>query len=186
LKPFAVTARMRSSEGWRVLRRAMFEGRRPEPAGRFVRVAALVSAATMLGYAGQKIYMACVGKIGMPGKYAPEYVQERFHHPALDQAGNAALGLLVVLVVLATVMRWGARLPRLPLLAALAVASVMFSLGLAIDLHRTGLDPTDPTWWALDVVAALVQIGAWFVVVGSYAARSRRPPADPVSPRRPG
>ena len=123
--------------------------------------------------------MACVGKIGMPGRYAPEYIQARFHHPAVDQAGNAALGLLVVLLVLATVMRWGARLPRVPLLAALVVASVVFSDGAAIDMHRAGLDLTDPTWSASwHVMSDLVELGAWFVVVVSYAARSPRPRAD--------
>jgi hypothetical protein len=139
----------------------------------------LVSTTTGLSYVGQKIYMACVGKIGMPGRYAPEYVQERFHHPALDQAGNAALGLLVVVLVLATVMPWGARLPRVPLLAALVVASVVFSDGAAIDLQRAGLDLTSPTWSASwHVMSDLVEISLWFVVVVSYAVGSRRPRAD--------
>lgn len=167
---------------WRVTHREMLEGRPPEPAGRLVRVAALVAAVTMLGYAGQKVYMAFVGKIGMPGKYAPQSVQETFDHPSLAQAGNASVGLLSVLLVLATVMRWGACIPRLPLLGALVVALVMLSLGAAISIHRAGLDPTDPTWSDLfDVVVGLAQIGAWFVVVGSYAVRSRRPHPDPAS-----
>jgi hypothetical protein len=170
---------MRSGDLWRVTRREVFEGRRPEPPGRFVGVATVIAAATMVGYVGQKVYMAWIGKIGMPGKYAPQSVQESFDHPALAQAGNAFLALLSVLLVLATVMRWGGGIPRLPLLGALLVALGMLSLGAATSIRRNGLDLTDPTWSAaFDVVLGLAQIGAWFVVVGSYAVRSRRPRAD--------
>ncbi len=167
---------MRSSEQWRVVRREMFQGRRPEPPGRVAGVAAAVATATMVSYVGQKIYMTWIGKIGMPGKLAPQYVQDSFAHPAIDQAGNVVLGVLAVLLVLATVMRWGARIPRLPLLAALVVALGMESAGAAIGIHRTALDPTVATWSvAFDVVVGVAQISAWFVVVGSYARRSRRP-----------
>lgn len=138
---------------------------RPAPAGIVARTAAWVAVATAIVYAGQKVYMAAIGKIGMPGHLAPESVQAQFQHPGLAQAGNAAIGLLAGALALATITRWGARIPRWMLRTALLVTLTMLTMGAAITVYRAEL--------LFEVVLALTQTAAWFVAVGSYHLRSR-------------
>jgi len=133
-----------------------------------------VAATALLLYAGQKAYMAVRGEIGMPASPAPDWVQAQHQHPALEQAGNAALGVMTAMLALATITRWGSRIPRWLLLRSLAVASVLLSMGAAVDIWRMGRDPDNPTATAvLEAAWTVVQIAAWFVVVFSYALRTR-------------
>ncbi|WP_329382608.1 DUF3995 domain-containing protein [Streptomyces sp. NBC_01351] len=140
------------------------------PPGRGVRVAGWLAAGGMLVYAGLKVYMALRGEIGMPGSPAPPEVQARFEHPALAQAGNAALGVGAAAVAWAAVARWGARIPRWLLLGALALAVVMQLAGAVVTVARGG-----PGMSLSDWAMSGVQLAAWCVVTVSYAARTRGP-----------
>ncbi|MFE1771519.1 hypothetical protein [Streptomyces sp. NPDC059008] len=157
-----------------LFRRKLLRPARPVPAGLFVRLAACVAVAEMLVYTAQKVYMAMRGETGMPGHPAPAAVQAQFAHAGLAQAGNAALGVLAALVALASVTRWGARIPRWALCCALALALVMLSLGAVATIGRT-----DFAWdrlgrgGVLGCVREGAQFGAWLVVTVSYGLRTR-------------
>ncbi|AJT66387.3 hypothetical protein T261_4748 [Streptomyces lydicus] len=165
-----------------LIRRKLLRPARPAPAGPFVRLAVGLSVAEMLVYTAQKVYMTARGEVGMPGHPAPASVQAQFEHPALAQAGNASLGVITALVALATVTRWGSRIPRWMLLGALTLALVMQSLGAVITIQRAGLDLAHPGWGAAwEVLSGGVQIVAWCVTVVSYGQRTRRPRCHPAT-----
>ncbi|MEU9120959.1 DUF3995 domain-containing protein [Streptomyces sp. NPDC048506] len=165
-----------------LLRRTVFRPARPAPAGLVVRLAVGLATAGMLVYAGQKVYMAVRGEIGMPGSPAPDSVQAQFTDAAFAQAVNASLGVVAALVASATVMRWGSRIPRWMLLCALALAFVMQSLGAAITVRRAGLGPAHLGGGAvLDVLWGGSQLAAWLVLTVSYFARTRRTGIRPTN-----
>jgi hypothetical protein len=151
-----------------------FLGPPPDAPATVARLAAYVAAAGWLGYATQKIYMAAIGKLGMPGGVAPERVQVQYDHPSLAQAGNAALGVLTAVVVLATVQAWARRIPARVLLTVLAAASVPVVAGVVITLTRLPDNADGAAWWErLDGLLYGVQVLAWLVVVATYARRTR-------------
>ncbi|GHC39888.1 hypothetical protein GCM10010507_12330 [Streptomyces cinnamoneus] len=148
-------------------------------------MAVWLTVAGSLVYAGQKVYMAARGEIGMPGHPAPAHVQAQFEHPGWAQAGNAALGIVAALVPWSTITHWGARIPRWALLCALALATVLQLLGGLITLQRADLDLAHLGWGsAYEAVAGGVGIAAWIVVLVSYCLRSR-PHAGAVAEARP-
>ncbi|TJZ57134.1 hypothetical protein FCH28_06645 [Streptomyces piniterrae] len=157
-----------------LIRRKLLTPAGPVPARPFVRLAAGLAIVEMLVYTAQKVYMAARGEVGMPGHPAPAAVQAQFEHAGLAQAGNASLGLIAALVALATVTRWGSRIPRWMLLCAVSLASVMQSLGAVIMIQRADLDLAHLDGSAaFEVVSGGVQIAAWLVVATSYYVRSR-------------
>ncbi|WP_181923478.1 DUF3995 domain-containing protein [Streptomyces inhibens] len=158
------------------IRRQLLRPARPEPAGLFVQLAVGLAIAEMLVYAVQKVYMAARGEVGMPGHPAPDSVQAQFEHAAFAQAANASLGVVAALVALATVTRWGSRIPRWTLLSALTLTLVMQSLGAAITLRRTDFDLAHLGGSAVfETLSGGVQIAAWLVVAMSYYVRTGRP-----------
>ena len=151
-----------------------FLGPPPATAGTLARAAAYVAATGWFGYAVQKVYMAAIGKIGMPGSVAPEHVQVQYDHPSLAQAGNAALGVFTAIVVLATVQRWARWIPARVLLTVLAAASVPVVAGVVITLTRLPASANGVAWWeVLDGLLYGLQVVAWLVVVATYARRTR-------------
>ena len=151
-----------------------FLGPPPAAAGTLARVAAYVAATGWLEYAAEKVYMAAIGKIGMPGRVAPERVQVQYDHPSLAQAGNAALGVFTAVVVLATVQRWARWIPARVMLTVLAAASVPVVAGVVITLTRLPGNVDGVAWWeVLDGLLYGLQVLAWLVVVATYARRTR-------------
>jgi hypothetical protein len=76
------------------------------------RCAGYVAAAFGLEYAVAKVIMAGRGERGVPGHPAPAGATGSFAPDVVvAQLGNAALGLVTVLVALALVQRWGRRIP---------------------------------------------------------------------------
>ncbi|MFG2289735.1 hypothetical protein ACGFOU_27140 [Streptomyces sp. NPDC048595] len=160
------------------IRRKLLGPARPVPAGLFVRLATYLAVLEMLVYIAQKVYMAGRGEIGMPGHPAPDSVQARFAHAGLAQAANAALGALAATVALATVTRWGARIPRWALCCALVLALVMLSLGAVATLGRPDVVGGRLGWSGVwESLREGGQLGAWLVVAVSYGLRTR-PPRD--------
>ncbi|MFI6765293.1 hypothetical protein [Streptomyces sp. NPDC050355] len=165
-----------------LIRRKLLGPARPVPAGLFVRLAAYLAVLEMLVYTVQKVYMAGRGEIGMPGHPAPESVQAQFAHAGLAQAANAALGALAATVALATVTRWGARIPRWVLCCALTLALVMLSLGAVATIGRPDFGWGHLGWsGVLGSLREAVQLGAWLVVAVSYGLRTRRPRDRPAA-----
>jgi hypothetical protein len=168
--------------GGGLFRRKLLKPARPVPAGLFVRLAACVAVAELLVYSAQKVYMAVRGEIGMPGHPAPAAVQAQFAHAGLAQAGNAALGALAALVALASVTRWGARIPRWALCCALTLSLVVLSLGAVATLGRTDFAWGHVGWGeVLGFVRDGAQFGAWLVVAVSYGLRTRPPRGRPAA-----
>lgn len=97
---------------------------------------AYAAAASALGYSAMKVYMAAKGQIGLPGFPASAAETATHDHPAADQLGNAALGVVSAALALATVQRWGRIVPRWILLLALTSASALEGVGAAVLVAR--------------------------------------------------
>ncbi|WP_282105823.1 MULTISPECIES: DUF3995 domain-containing protein [unclassified Crossiella] len=102
-----------------------------ELGGRWERWAVFVVAAQMLFYAGEKVYMAAVGQVGLPGMVAPDSVQAQYSQTWLLQLGNAGLGVVAAGIVLATLRRWGP-VARWVLLGALVVTLGAMAAGVVL------------------------------------------------------
>lgn len=138
------------------------------------RLAAYVAAIGWLVYAGEKVYMAAIGKIGMPGHLAPESVQARYDHASLAQVGNSALGIVVAAIALATVHRWARRIPAVPMLAVLVGASVPAVAGMVIMFARLPDNSGGSMWQVgLEGVAIGLQGLPWLLVVATFCWRTR-------------
>lgn len=125
------------------VRRRALAGPQVRPPGPWTRVAVLLATVEMLVYAGEKVCMAAIGKIGMPRAVAPDSVQAGFTHPSLAQAGNATLGVVAALLAVTTLAPWVARVPRWAMLVALGGAALAGGTGAVLTLSGPSARP-DP------------------------------------------
>lgn len=88
---------------------------------RLVVLAGLASAGHWLLYVAEKVFLAATGTIGMIGSPAPPEAYAAIPDPTIAQLGNAAFGLLPVLVSLVAILPIGRRIPRPLLLTALGL-----------------------------------------------------------------
>ncbi|MDA0173493.1 DUF3995 domain-containing protein [Solirubrobacter taibaiensis] len=141
-------------------------------------IAGTVAALFSLEYVVGKTIMAARGELGMPGHPAPPEATEQFTGDiATAQLGNAALGLVTLVLALAFAQRWGRRVPR-PVLAVGAVLSVLSGIAGAfvVVASLTGLRE-DHGQWGLDSLAlTVVPLGAWVVLAAHALEDVRVPP----------
>lgn len=114
---------------------------------RLVRIAGLTSAGHWLLYVAEKIYLATTGTVGMIGSPASPEAAAAIADPAAAQLGNAAFGLLPVLITLAAFLPQGRRIPRPLLLTALCLV-------LALNLALLVLLLSHANWGHLALSAA--------------------------------
>lgn len=129
------------------------------------RLAAWVVAAQLLLYAAEKVYMAAIGRVGLPGMVATDEVNAQYADIPLLQLGNAALGLLGAAIVLATLRHWGPA-GRVVLLGALVIVLGFMAAGLVL-LSVRGV-------WTAQAQLPLVAL-VWPYLVWSYLRRYWRP-----------
>jgi hypothetical protein len=134
-------------------------------------------------YTVSKIVMATRGELGVVGHPAPREVTESFSGSVVAaQLGNAALGVLMAVVALALVHRWGRRIPS-ALLAAGAVASVGCGIaGMAVVVASlTGLREDHGQWGVDSLVLGAVPLVAWVVLAGAVLRAVRLPRLPPAA-----
>ena len=127
--------------------------------------------------------MATRGELGVVGHPAPREVTESFSGSVVGaQLGNAGLGVLMTIVALAFVHRWGRRIPS-ALLAAGAVASVGCGIaGMAVVVASlTGLRDDHGQWGVDSVVLGAVPLVAWVVLAGAALRAVRLPRLPPAA-----
>uniref|UniRef100_A0AAU2JKM1 Uncharacterized protein n=1 Tax=Streptomyces sp. NBC_00049 TaxID=2903617 RepID=A0AAU2JKM1_9ACTN len=133
---------------------------------------AYVSAVDQLVYAGQKGYYATQGRLGLPGGppvAATQYTDT--YDVALAQWTLASMGLLSVVIALATVRPWGGLVPR-PLLllglwgtAALAAAS-------QIHVAQEALSGSGPAGWSgWAAVQGIAGLCLWLAMAWLFTRR---------------
>ncbi|WP_305883938.1 DUF3995 domain-containing protein [Crossiella sp. SN42] len=98
---------------------------------RWERWAALVVAAQMLCYAGEKVYMAAIGRVGLPGMVGADSAGWGSGEVWLLQLGNAGLGAFAAAIVLATLRDWGP-VARWVVLGALVVTLAAMAAGVVL------------------------------------------------------
>lgn len=114
---------------------------------RLVLFAGVASAGHWLLYVVEKLYLAATGTVGMIGSPASAEAAAAIADPAAAQLGNAALGLLPVIVSLIAILPLGGRIPRPLLLIALCLV-------LAATLALVALLLTHANWAHLALSAA--------------------------------
>jgi hypothetical protein len=114
---------------------------------RLVRIAGVASAGHWLAYVAEKLYLAATGTVGMIGSPASPAAAAAIPNPAAAQLGNAAFGLLPVLVSVVAILPLGRRIPRPLLLTALCLV-------LAATLALVALLLTHANWAHLALSAA--------------------------------
>jgi len=126
-------------------------------------------------YVVAKVIMAGRGELGVPGHPAPPEASERFSSDVVAaQFGNAAVGLVSVLVALALVQRWGRRIPT-AVLAAGAAASLLGGIAglVVVSTSLTGLREDHGQWGIDSLILGAAPLAAWFVLTAT-AVRSAR------------
>ncbi|WHT20605.1 DUF3995 domain-containing protein [Crossiella sp. CA-258035] len=98
---------------------------------RWERWAALVVAAQMLFYAGEKVYMAAIGRVGLPGMVGADSSAWGSGEVWLLQLGNAGLGVFAAGIVLATLRGWGP-VARWVVLGALVLTLAAMAAGVVL------------------------------------------------------
>ncbi|PRY00417.1 hypothetical protein [Allonocardiopsis opalescens] len=89
-----------------------------------VRGAGWTTAAHWMVYTLEKLYLASTGTLGMVGSSVAPSAYEQVPDPGAAQLGNAAMGLLAVLVALAAITPRARAVPRPALLCAVAVLTL--------------------------------------------------------------
>ncbi|MFE3460861.1 hypothetical protein ACFXKD_25240 [Nocardiopsis aegyptia] len=141
--------------------------------------AVVVAAAGAAAYAASKVHLALRGELGMPGFPAPAEAYEVYDAVG-GQLSNAAVGAVMVLLVLALLRPPARTLWRLPLLVANGAGALLVGAGVTTFAARaTGLAPGlgEPAqgaaaWTSLAVGA--VWAVAWITAVATTRA-PRRP-----------
>jgi len=143
-----------------------------------------------LEYVVAKVIMAARGELGVPGHPAPPEVSERFSGDVVAaQLGNAAVGLVTVLIALALVQRWGRRLPAAALAAGAGAALIGGISGcLVVAASLTGLREDHGQWGVDSLVLGAAPLAAWLVltVAAARAARAEGVPPWLRGLARPG
>ena len=119
--------------------------------------------------------MAGRGELGVPGHPAPPEAYERFSGDvAAAQLGNAAVGLVSVLVALALVQRWGRRIPAAVLAAGAGAALLGGLAGLVVvAASLTGLREDHGQWGIDSLVLGAAPLAAWFVLTAAAVRAAR-------------
>jgi hypothetical protein len=133
------------------------------------RWAGYTAALFALEYVVAKAVMAGRGELGVPGHPAPPEAYERFSGDvAAAQLGNAAVGLVSLLVALALVQRWGRRIPAAAL-AAGAAASLLGGLAgvSVVAASLTGLREDHGQWGVDSLVLGAAPLGAWLALTAA-------------------
>ena len=139
------------------------------------RWAGYTAALFALEYVAAKVIMAGRGELGVPGHPAPREAYERFAGDvAAAQLGNAAVGLVSVLVALALVQRWGRRIPAVVLAAGAGAALLAGLAGLVVvAASLTGLREDHGQWGIDSLVLGAAPLAAWFVLTAAAVRDAR-------------
>jgi len=141
--------------------------------------ATVIAAVGAAAYSVSKVDLALRGELGMPGFPAPAASYDSYE-PFAGQLSNAAMGALLVLLIVALLRLPGARWGRRVLLLGNGIGVVMIGAGvLGFTARATGVIPSlgapaenAAAWVALTVGA--VWTVAWMAAIRG-AARSTRP-----------
>jgi hypothetical protein len=139
------------------------------------RWAGYVAAAMGLEYTVTKVIMAARGRLGALGHPAPAQRTDHFTgNIVVAQLGNAAIGLLTVLVALACVQRWGRRIPPIVLTAGAAANLLGVFAGTAIVLTSLAGLRQDHGQWGIDsLLLGAPPMAAWLALTGAAARAAR-------------
>jgi hypothetical protein len=114
---------------------------------RLVLIAGVASAGHWLLYVVEKVSLAATGTVGMIGSPASPAAAAAIADPTAAQLGNAALGLLPIIVCLVAILPLGRRIPRPLLLIAVCLV-------LAATLALVALLLSHANWAHLALSAA--------------------------------
>ncbi|GIG70928.1 hypothetical protein [Phytomonospora endophytica] len=131
----------------------------------------LIAAAGGLAYVASKLHFAASGELGIAGFYAMPEAQAAFGDATAAQLGNAAIGLVAVLVVLALLRPPRHRLARLALLAANWAGALMIGAGVVGFILRAAGATSSVDWaptgwqaWATLAVGA-AWVAGWLTAL---------------------
>lgn len=144
---------------------------------RQVRWPAYAMAMLFLGYGIGKAVFAVQGKLGFPGgPVVPAGEYESYAHDMMDvttaQWLAAANGLLGAMLIMATVVSVGRRVPRVLMLVALAVTWVGVSAGMVVMI-ADGFVGLGVGWQWYHGVLGIVVLGLLTTAIRSYVRASR-------------
>ncbi|MFF2653710.1 hypothetical protein [Streptomyces sp. NPDC058045] len=145
-----------------------------------VRWPAWAMAALFLGYGVGKAVFAAQGKLGFPGgPVVPAAEYAAYAHDMMDvtvaQWLAASNGVLGALLVLATVVRAGRRVPRILMLGALAVTAIGVGAGMVV-LVADGFLGLGVGWRWYHGVLGIAVLGLLGMTIRSYVRATRKPP----------
>jgi hypothetical protein len=139
---------------------------------------AYVLAVLLVGYAAGKAVFAAQAKLGFPGGPPVSAAEhQRYAREVMDVATAqwlaVATGLLGALLVIATVTRVGRRVPRVPMLVALAGVLVSVGAG-AGTMVLDGFIGLGVGWSWYHGIVGIVVIGLLVATIHSYVMTIRR------------
>jgi hypothetical protein len=142
------------------------------------RWAGYTAALFALEYVVAKVVMAARGELGVPGHPAPPEAYERFSGDvATAQLGNAAVGLVSLVIALALVQRWGRRIPAAALAAGAAASLLAGFAGVSVvAASLTGLREDHGQWGIDSLVLGAAPLAAWLVLTAAAVRAAGLPP----------